>query len=291
MSPPPHQPPTIKQTIKPSTNQPALPNTPSITSLQVTPIYPVQRHGPIPNREKHLIFTLTDATGVRKMCPARLSDQAPGRWSDEEHDILVKSTNERLDLEKKDEAKVIPLARHWIKVSELLSKNGYTRTSAACIGYWKRVIDGSPRWDDAEHCILFSMTKEQLESEETDPLAVISWAKHWKKVSERLKEKGYIRSIDACDVYYKSYLAAGSGLYTEDDPSSKEPFQVKYAVGAGKNEQEDHAGKPENKIISRLSPPGEFEKSISPNQPNKTSRVSSPSPSSLFYNLQGAIRN
>jgi len=39
------------------------------------------------------------------MCPARLSAQGPaGRWSDEEHDILVDLTNEQLDLEKKDES-------------------------------------------------------------------------------------------------------------------------------------------------------------------------------------------
>jgi hypothetical protein len=212
------------------------------------------------------------------MCPARLSAQGPaGRWSDEEHEILVELTNEQLDLEKKDESKVIPWARHWINVSERLHKKGFSRTSAACLGYWKRTVGAlkanekaaGPRWEDAEHQILLGMTEEQLELEETDPSAVMSWAKHWKKVSERLKEKGYTRSIDACDAYWnlvqdKSPLAAGAGVDVEDDLSSEEPFQVNCGVEAKEDEPEEHASEPESKTTSRPSPPEEPEKSPEP---------------------------
>lgn len=189
------------------------------------------------------------------MCPARLSAQGPSaasRWSDEEHDILVDLTNEQLNLEKKDSSKVIPWAKHWINVSDRLHRKGYSRTSAACLGYWKRTVGAQkanekaagPRWEDAEHQILLGMTEEQLELEETDPSAVMSWAKHWKRVSERLKENGYTRSVDACDAYWnlvqdKSPLAAGTGLDVEDDPlSSEEPLEVNYGVEANENEEQ-----------------------------------------------------
>jgi hypothetical protein len=207
------------------------------------------------------------------MCPARLSAQGPAaasRWSDEEHDILVDLTNEQLELEKKDETKVIPWARHWINVSERLHKKGYSRTSAACLGYWKRTVGAQkanekaagPRWDDAEHQILLGMTEEQLELEETDPSAVMSWAKHWKRVSERLKENGYTRSVDACDAYWnlvqdKSPLAAGTGLDVEDESlSSEEPFEVNCGVEAKENEQDEHEDEPMNSIgTQEPSPP------------------------------------
>ena len=194
------------------------------------------------------------------MCPAPLS------WSNKEHNILVDLTNKRLDLEKKDESRVIPWARHWINVSERLGEKGYSKTPAACIGHWRRVV--SARWEDAEHQILLGMTKEQLELEETDPSAVMSWAKHWKKVSERLKEKGYTRSIDECSAYWnlvhESPLAAKARLDVEDNLSSEETFQVNCGVEEKEDEPEEHASEPENKSTSRTSPPEEPEHSPEP---------------------------
>lgn len=213
------------------------------------------------------------------MCPARLSAPGPAaasRWSDEEHDILVDLTNEQLELEKKDETKVIPWARHWINVSERLHKKGYSRTAAACLGYWKRTVGAQkanekaagPRWDDAEHQILLGMTEDQLVLEETDPTAVMSWAKHWKRVSERLKESGYTRSVDACDAYWnlvqdKSPLAGGTGLEedAEDESlSSEEPFEVNCGVKPTENEDENVEDKPATPLsgkVSSLSPPAD----------------------------------
>jgi hypothetical protein len=212
------------------------------------------------------------------MCPARLSAPGPAgasRWSDEEHDILVDLTNEQLELEKKDETKVIPWARHWINVSERLHKKGYSRTAAACLGYWKRTVGAQkanekaagPRWDDAEHQILLGMTEDQLVLEETDPTAVMSWAKHWKRVSERLKENGYTRSVDACDAYWnlvqdKSPLAAGTGLDEDESLSSEEPFEVNCGVKSNENEDEN-----ENENVED-----------EPKTPHSNRRTPSPSP-------------
>jgi hypothetical protein len=209
------------------------------------------------------------------MCPARLSAQGPSpasRWSDEEHDILVDLTNEQLELEKKDESKVIPWIKHWINVSERLHKKGYSRTSAACLGYWKRTVGAQkanekaagPRWDDADHQIVLGMTEEQLELEETEPPAVMSWAKHWKKVSERLKENGYTRSVDACDAYWnlvqdKSPLAA-TGLDTEEDLSSEEQFEVNVGVEANENENEnEEQDEPEKEPEKTPEPPSKVD--------------------------------
>jgi hypothetical protein len=108
------------------------------------------------------------------------------------------------------------------------------------------------------------MTEEQLELEETDPSAVMSWAKHWKRVSERLKENGYTRSVDACDAYWnlvqdKSPLAAGTGLDVEDESlSSGEPFEVNCGVEAKENEQDERENEPMSNTASpEPSPPEE----------------------------------
>jgi hypothetical protein len=209
---------------------------------------------------------------VRKMCPARLSAQGPSaaqRWSDEEHDILVDLTNEQLELEKKDQSKVIPWAKHWVNVSDRLHKKGYSRTAAACLGYWKRTVGAQkanekaagPRWEDAEHQILFGMTEDQLEKEETDPTAVMSWAKHWKGVSERLKENGFTRSVDACDAYWnlvqdKSPLVAGTGIDADEDSlSPEETFEVNCGVEANKDENENEQDEPEKEPEKTPEPP------------------------------------
>jgi hypothetical protein len=183
------------------------------------------------------------------MSPARLSApaSAASRWTDEEHDILVDLTNEQLALEAQDGSKVIPWARHWDNVSSRLHKAGYSRTSAACLGYWKRTVGAQkanekaagPRWEDEEHQILCGMTEEQLELEETDPTATMPWARHWKKVSERLKEHGYNRSVDACDAYWTLVqdnppLAAGVGNDAESEVSeSSEEVEAPLEVNCG----------------------------------------------------------
>ena len=174
----------------------------------------------------------------QRMSPSRLQTHATtaGRWTDEEHEILVDLTNHQLELEKQDETKVISWTKHWDNVATQLKKSGYIRTPAACLGYWKRTVGAQkanekaagPRWDDGEHQILVGMTEEQLEAEAGDPAAVMSWQRHWKKVSERLKEEGYSRSVDACDAYWNlvqdnSPLAA-VGLDDEDE-SSEEPLE------------------------------------------------------------------
>jgi hypothetical protein len=179
------------------------------------------------------------------MCPARLTAPATtsSRWTDEEHDILVDLTNDQLALETKDESKVISWSRHWENVSTQLQNHGYVRTSAACLGYWKRTLGAQkanekaagPRWEDAEHQILLGMTEEQLELEAADRSATMPWARHWKRVSERLKENGYTRTVDACDAYWNlvqdnSPLAAGTGGDAETE-SSEELFEVNCGVG------------------------------------------------------------
>jgi hypothetical protein len=191
------------------------------------------------------------------MCPARLTTQATtsSRWTDEEHDILVDLTNDQLALETKDESKVISWSRHWDNVSSQLHKHGYSRTPAACLGYWKRTVGAQkanekaagPRWEDAEHQILLGMTEEQLELESVDPSATMPWARHWKRVSERLKENGYTRSVDACDAYWNlvqdnSPLAAGTGADAESpltESSVEEPFEVNCGVDSGQSGVEE----------------------------------------------------
>lgn len=46
------------------------------------------------------------------------------------------------------------------------------------------------------------MTKKQLDREEADPSARISWAKHWSNVSLQLREEGYERTPDNCSAYW-----------------------------------------------------------------------------------------
>jgi hypothetical protein len=132
------------------------------------------------------------------------------RWTDKEHDILVTATNKQIEIEAKDKSKEISWSRHWQKISSILHQHGYSRTAVACQGYWKRVFEiqkaneqaAGPRWDDSEHHILVEMTGEQLAREKADPSTVISWPTLWKRVSLRLKEEGYHRSVNACAAYW-----------------------------------------------------------------------------------------
>ena len=132
------------------------------------------------------------------------------RWTDKEHDILVTATNTQIEIEAKDKSKEISWSRHWQKVSSILHQHGYSRTAVACQGYWKRVVEihkaneqaAGPRWADSEHQILVEITEEQLEREKADPSTVVSWPTLWRRVSLRLKEEGYSRSVNACAAYW-----------------------------------------------------------------------------------------
>jgi hypothetical protein len=178
------------------------------------------------------------------MCPARLSAPvtASSRWTDEEHDLLVDLTNEQLALEAQDPSNVISWNKHWMHVSSQLQKAGYYRTVAACKKYWKRTIGvqmaneeaAGPRWEDTEHQILLGMTEDQLELEAIDPSATMPWARHWKRVSDRLKEEGFPRSGDACEAYWNlvqdnSPLVAG-GVADAETESSDEPYEIKFRI-------------------------------------------------------------
>lgn len=147
-----------------------------------------------------------------KMCPAHAPPSAPSsfsRWTDEEHDILVMTTNKQIEIEINDKSKEISWTKHWQRVSQKLQEHGYNRSSAACNGYWKRTVESQianeeaagPRWDDAEHQILVGMTEDQLALESEDPASVLTWPEHWEKVSLHLKENGYTRTVDACAAY------------------------------------------------------------------------------------------
>jgi len=238
------------------------------------------------------------------MSPARPSAPASAsRWTDEEHDILVDLTNQQLALEAQDDSKVIPWARHWDNVSSRLQKAGYSRTSPACLGYWKRTLGAQkanekaagPRWEDEEHQILLGMTEEQLELEETDPSATMPWARHWKKVSERLKEHGYIRSVDACDAYWNlvqdnSPLVGGVGNDDASEASESEeveaPFEVNCGIKSVENRRSSRVEKTpeppskpvENRRSSRVEktpePPSRPDTECpSPSQSTKTPKV------------------
>jgi hypothetical protein len=62
-------------------------------------------------------------------------------WSAEEHNILVRMTNEQIAVEAKDHSRMIPWAEHWRNVSSCLRKHGYIRTTDACRIYSRRVIE------------------------------------------------------------------------------------------------------------------------------------------------------
>lgn len=132
------------------------------------------------------------------------------KWSQEEIDVLLRMTNEQLELEAQDVSMVISWNQHWKKVSSKLKELGYSRSVTACRNTWTRGAEAQqvnreaagPDWDDSEHEILVHMTKKQLDLEQTDPSAVIPWAKHWKKVSLQLDESGYDRTPDKCEAYW-----------------------------------------------------------------------------------------
>jgi hypothetical protein len=166
------------------------------------------------------------------MCPARAKATTSFRWTDEEHDLLVELTNEQLALERQDRTNVVSWKKHWDNVSNQLHKSGYNRTPTACDGYFKRTLGAQkaneeaagPSWDKYEKHILVGMTEEQLQLEHLDPSEVIPWAQHWTKVSDRLQEEGYTRSVDACEAFWNlvqdnSPLAAGGGVDAEIESS------------------------------------------------------------------------
>jgi hypothetical protein len=138
--------------------------------------------------------------------------EAPSlRWSDEEHDLLLQMTNHQLKLEGEDESMTVSWKKHWEQLSSRLQENGFNRTPGACRRHWKRGMEfqwaaeqaAGPRWDDSEHLILVHMTEKQLELEKVNPLSIIPWARHWKKVSLQLEEHGYTRSSEACAAYWE----------------------------------------------------------------------------------------
>jgi hypothetical protein len=170
-----------------------------------------------------------------KMCPARPKATPSFRWTDEEHGLLVKLTNEQLALERQDRTNTVSWKKHWHNVSSQLRNSGYNRTPTACDGYFKRTLGAQkaneeaagPPWNNYESQILVAMTKVQLELEHLNPSEVIPWAQHWTKVSDRLKEGGYTRSVDACEAYWNlveddSPLAAGGGVDAKTDSSDDE---------------------------------------------------------------------
>ncbi len=150
------------------------------------------------------------------------------RWTDEEHEILVKLTNDQIELESQDHTQEISWAAHWRKVSSQLHDHGYNRTNTACQSYWKRVVEtqkaneeaAGPRWDDSEHQILLGMTEDQLALEKADPTAVIPWPRHWKTVSLRLQENGYNRTPNACAAYW---LKVGYDFSVDFEPGHEMP--------------------------------------------------------------------
>jgi hypothetical protein len=152
------------------------------------------------------------------------------------------------------------------------------------------------------------MTKEQLELEETDPSATMPWARHWKKVSERLKERGFTRSVDACDAYWdlvqdNSPLAAGVGNDDQSKaPGSSEeveaPFEVNCGIKSVENRQSSRAEKTpeppsksvENRRSSRVEktpePPSKPDtERQSPSQPIKTPKSTPEVGSSPVYSF------
>jgi hypothetical protein len=177
------------------------------------------------------------------MCPARAKATTSFRWTDEEETLLVKLTNEQLALEAQDKSNVVSWTKHWHNVSCQLRQAGYNRTPTACDGYWKRTLGAQkanelaagPTWDNLEGQILTAMTEKQLELEGSDHSQIISWAQHWTKVSDRLQEKGYTRSIDACEAYWNlvqdnSPLAAGVGVDAETE-SSDDQYDASFTPG------------------------------------------------------------
>lgn len=150
------------------------------------------------------------------------------RWTDEEHEILVKLTNDQIELESQDHTQEISWAAHWRKVSSQLHDHGYNRTNTACQSYWKRVVEtqkaneeaAGPRWDDSEHQILLGMTEDQLALEKADPTAVVPWPRHWKTVALRLQENGYSRTPNACAAYW---LKVGYDFSVDFEPGHEMP--------------------------------------------------------------------
>jgi hypothetical protein len=185
------------------------------------------------------------------MCPARSKATTSFRWTDEEHDLLVELTNKQLALEGQDRTNVVSWKKHWDNVSSQLRKFNYNRTPNACDGYFKRTLGAQkaneeaagPPWDNYERQILIGMTEEQLELEHLDPSEVIPWAQHWTKVSDRLKEKRYTRSVDACEAYWNlvqdsSPLAAGGGVDAKTD-SSDDQYDANFILGVERGGPEE----------------------------------------------------
>jgi hypothetical protein len=185
------------------------------------------------------------------MCPARAKATTSFRWTDEEETLLVNLTNEQLALEAQDRSNVVSWTKHWHNVSSQLRKSGYNRTPIACDGYWKRTLGAQkaneeaagPPWDKCESQILVDMTEGQLELERLDPSEVIPWAQHWTKVSDRLEEKGYTRSVDACEAYWNlvqdnSPFAAGVGVDAKTE-STDDQYDARFIPGVERDGPEE----------------------------------------------------
>lgn len=148
-------------------------------------------------------------------------------------DILVRLTNDQIDLESQDPSREISWAALWRRVASQLGDLGFHRSDVACRGYWRRVVETrkSPdqdapgsRWDEREQRILIDVTEDQLALEKESPEAVVPWSRHWKYVSSRLLQEGFHRSPHACSAHWVrlgNELSEKPGKPEEED--SKDP--------------------------------------------------------------------
>ena len=174
------------------------------------------------------------------MCPSKTPKTAPIRWTDDEHDILVKATNEQIALEKEDPSQEVPWKKHWRRMSRKLYEHGYTRNWGACRAHWKRTVElqtareelAGADWTAAEHDLLVRTTLDQIAREQVNPAEVSPWPDHWEQVSAMLEEKGYLRSGDACGAYWD--LAGGisdggpPGILDSSVPPADDDSDAKY---------------------------------------------------------------
>ena len=142
-------------------------------------------------------------------------------WNQEELDILLDLTSKQLM--KKDGAAVVWTEEHGANVSQGLREKGYVRTTDDCLdeieqwhSYFRLTTANQTfrraGWTDEECKIVLDMTAKEVER-------LVNWeasgiptlhAVHWNRVSQELKDQGYIRSAPACMAYW--VLARGETI-------------------------------------------------------------------------------
>jgi hypothetical protein len=82
-------------------------------------------------------------------------------------------------------------------------------------------------WTEVEHSMVFDLTQKQVNLEELDQSAVITWSNHWKNVSSHLNRFGYNKSAIEYQVHWRDTVRAEGDLSIGAFPYTAPSAQIK----------------------------------------------------------------